>query len=454
MGQVDLRGVESLDQMHRRLKDGPNNSPIVRGHGYNQVMLKERRHPRLDELDTWFPNTPVVLAHSSGHMVVANSLALQLAGVDKHRDDPPGGRIGRDVNGNLTGLLEENAQGLMVEALPKPTIGELEEAIGRASRLYAEWGLTSTQEAGVGWHSEWEWAAWQNGWERGTLRNRVSLMPDVQTLNLRNPGPPLYEGMRTGFGNDWLRLGPVKIFSDGSMIGHTAAMHDPYENSEERGFLIYQAAELMEMVERLHGADWQIAIHAIGDRAIDTVLDAYAHALEQYPKDDHRHRIEHAGVLTDRALARVARLGVIPISQQHFIGELGDTFRANVGDRTAISYRQKSLIDAGLPLAGSSDCFVVDGRPLLGMHDAVNQRTASGAAYAPHEALTPYQALSAYTKGSAYVQRAERIKGMLMPTMLADFVVLDRDPLGVDPRAIDQIKVVATFAGGHPTYQA
>ncbi len=451
LGQVNLRGVTSIPEIAARIQS-QGNTPIVRAYGYNQVLLGEGRHPKIEELDRMVSDQPLIIAHTSGHMLVVNSRALEMAGIDATTQNPSGGVIDRDIHGDPTGLFLENAQDLINAALPVPTLDDLVAAIGRASTLYASWGLTSTQEAGVGWHATNEITAWQEAFHRGILGTRALLMPDVGSISWEEGEPFLYQGMRSGFGDIHLRLGPVKIFSDGSMIGRTAAMREPYEESDRSGMLIWEPDQLRSMIVRLNREGWRVAVHAIGDRAISTVLDSYEAAAREGDIRKMRHRIEHAGVLEDGLLDRCRTLGVLPVTQQHFIGELGDTFYHNIGDRVKHSYRQKSILNAGIVLAGSSDCFVVDGRPLLGIHDAVNQLTASGKAYAPAEALTVAEALEAYTYGSAYVAQEEHYKGRLRRGMLADFVVLKDNPMEVDAMSIRDIKVVATYCGGRNTY--
>jgi predicted amidohydrolase YtcJ len=456
--EADLRGTRSLAELFDRIRRHDRGQPVVRANGYNQDDLAERRHPTRAELDRVVPDRPLVVAHTSGHMVVVNSRALERAGIGPATPDPEGGRIVRDAAGVPTGLLQENAQQLVETALPRPTRAEMAAAIAEASRTYAGWGLVATQEAGVGWYGPDELAAWQEARATGGLVTRAVLMPDVRTLDwAAEDRPLLWQGLASGFGDLSLALGPVKIFADGSLIGRTAALEEPFEGAgpDARGMLVWPETELARMVARLHREGFQIAVHAIGDRAIRVVLDAYEAAQAAVPRPDPRHRVEHAGVLPDGLLERMRRLGVIPVGQQHFIGELGDSMRAAVGERRIRwTYRQKSILRQGLVLAGSSDCFVVDGRPLLGIHDAVNQTTAAGRPYAPEEALTVEEALRAYTWGSAYVVRREREMGTLEPGKLADFVVLDQNPLAVDPAAIRNLRVLATFVGGRPVFRA
>ena len=249
-------------------------------------------------------------------------------------------------------------------------------------------------------------------------------------------------GIKTGFGDDWLRLGAVKIFADGSLVGRTAALIDPYDgdgagdrpgNEQGRGYLQADAADLQATIIAAHRSGWQVATHAIGDLAIDVVLDAYERASAEYPRRDPRHRIEHFAVVRPRQVARAAGLGVIAVPQGRFAAELGDGMLAAVGPaRHGWLYRQRSLLEAGMVLPGSSDRPVVAGAPLLGIAGMVNRRTASGAPFNPGEAITAEQALHAYTRGSAYASRQEHVKGSIAPGMLANLVVLSEDPTVVD----------------------
>jgi predicted amidohydrolase YtcJ len=235
---------------------------------------------------------------------------------------------------------------------------------------------------------------------------------------------------------------------------------DPYDgdgdgNGEGRGYLQADAAELQATIIAAHRSGWQVATHAIGDLAIDVVLDAYERALEEFPRRDPRHRIEHFAVVQPRQVARAAGLGVIAVPQGRFATELGDGMLAAVGPaRHDWLYRQRSLLEAGMVLPGSSDRPVVAGAPLLGIADMVNRRTASGAPFNPGEAITAQQALHAYTRGSAYASRQEHVKGSIAPGMLADLVVLSEDPTAVSPERIAGLAVLATIVDGHPRHDA
>jgi predicted amidohydrolase YtcJ len=263
-------------------------------------------------------------------------------------------------------------------------------------------------------------------------------------------------GIRSGFGDDWLRVGAMKIFADGSLVGRTAAMSEDYAVAGAgRGYLQADEADLRATIIAAHRSGWQVATHAIGDRAVDVALDAYAVALAQFPRRDPRHRIEHFAVVQPRQVARAAELGVIGVPQGRFATELGDGMLAAVGPgRQDWLYRQRSLLEAGMILPGSSDRPVVAGAPLLGLADMVVRRTASGAPFNPGEAITAQQALRAYTYGSAYASRQEHVKGSITPGKLADLVVLSEDPTAVSPDRIPALEVLATLVNGQCLHQS
>ena len=472
LGEVDIGSppVGSLDELYEaiaRRAEATAPGEWVIGSGYDQNKLGGH-HPHRDALDRAAPGRRVWLRHTSGHMCVVNSLVLADLGIDTAATEMPGGRVATDSGGRPNGLLEERAQ-LLVGSLVYPyPLAELTDAIARAAEQYLKEGVTSCTEAGIGggWvaHSPAELAAYAAARDQGRLGVRVELMTAGEVLHPLGAHADdglvagLDLGIRTGFGDDWLRLGAVKIFADGSLVGRTAALHDPYHRSggaEGSGYLQADADALRAAIIAAHRSGWQVATHAIGDRAIDLALDAYADALEGYPRRDPRHRIEHFAVVQPRQVARAAELGVIAVPQGRFATELGDGMLAAVGpDRHAWLYRQRSLLEAGMVLPGSSDRPVVAGAPLLGIDGMVNRRTSSGAPFNPGEAVTAEQALRAWTWGSAYASRQEHVKGSIAPGMLADLVVLSEDPTAVSPDRIAGLEVLATITGGQPRYDA
>jgi predicted amidohydrolase YtcJ len=456
-----LERVEEIyDLVAARAAAQPDGTWII-GSGYDQNKLRGG-HPVRDALDRIAARHHVWLTHTSGHMCVVNSLVLDQLDI---ANVPAGGDIGRDADGRPTGLLREQAQ-LLLRPLTYPTPADvLVRALAKASDRYLADGITSVQEAGVGggWigHSPVEIGAYQLAREQSALGVRTTLMVAVESLHDldRHSGDPLDFGLdlgiRSGLGDDWLRVGPVKIFADGSLIGRTAEMSSDYaDDPGNRGYLQRPVAELRDLIVRAHRGGWQIATHAIGDQAVTEVIDAYETALAQTPRRDHRHRIEHCGVSRPQDVTRMARLGVIPVPQGRFVNEIGDGMRTALGEeRVAWCYRGRSFLDAGLPLPASSDRPVVEGAPLLGLRDMVRRQTSTGSSFGTDEALTPSQAVRAYTWGSAFAAFREDHVGTLAPGFLADLVVLSADPvevLGTDDDA--WLRVVATMIDGTARY--
>jgi predicted amidohydrolase YtcJ len=457
LSEVDLKRPRTLDELYQAVAAADGDWVI--GSGYDHAKLGG--HPTRDALDRVAPGRKVWLKHTTGHMCVVNSPVLAELGLANTAREIPGGLVATDLAGRPTGLLEEQAQRLVGDLVLPRSVADLVAAIERAGAQYVREGITSCVEAGIGggWigQSAVELAAYQVARQQGGLPVRVELMVASDALHpLAGHADDdlvlgLDLGIRTGFGDDRLRIGPVKIFSDGSLIGHTAAMcRDFADTPGNRGYLQGDAERLRSTIIDAHRSGWRVATHAIGDAAIDLVLDAYAEAQSRYPRPDPRHRIEHFAVARPDQVTRAAELGVTPVPQGRFAYEIGDAMLAAVGpDRVAWTYRQRSLMDAGMTVPGSSDRPVVQGAPLLGMHDMVTQRTASGRPFNPGEAVTGAEALRAFTFGSAYASAEETRKGTIVPGKLADLVVLSDDPTTVDPA---DVEVLATYVGGEPVY--
>jgi predicted amidohydrolase YtcJ len=470
LGEVPLHptAVGSVEEIvaaiGERVAERPAGTWVI-GAGYDHNKLAERRHPTCHELDAVSPEHPVVLNHTSGHFATLNTAAMRLARIGEV-DVPSGGVVAVDDEGRPNGLLEEQAQQLVRGLLHPRSVAGMVANLGAASDRYLAEGITSCQEAGVGGilgtAEPLELAAYQRARAEGRLRVRVSLMASVDALHgldhHADDGAPfaLDLGLHTGFGDDWLRIGPTKIFADGSLMGRTAAMFDDFEGEPgNNGYFQMPEERLHELILAAHRSGWQVATHAIGDRAVSSVLDAYEEALRRHPRDDHRHRIEHAGVCRHDDVARIARLGVIPVPQARFISEIGDGMLDAIGPtRAGDCYRERSFLDAGITLPGSSDRPVVNGAPLLGIHDLVNQRTGSGRSFNSHEALTVEEAIAAYTIGSTTAAFDEVRKGSIEPGKLADLVVLDRDLTSLEPDGIAETEVLATMVGGRFEFDA
>jgi predicted amidohydrolase YtcJ len=464
--EIDLSGVngttELCDLLASRAASLPTGEWVI-GTGYDHSSLGQ--HPTRELLDKVSDSHPIWVKHRSGHMCAVNTVILErLDIIDVNAQGPPGGVIRRDRNGVPTGLLEEHAQELVASlVLPYP-VERLSRAIARASHQYLQEGITSVTEAGVGGgfigKSPIEIAAYQIARDAGKLGVRVQLMVSSEVLHpvnaalLDDAQIGIDLGIRTGFGDEWLSIGAVKIFMDGSLVGKTAAMSEPYEGqSSERGYLLGAAEKLEDLIVNAHCAGWQIAMHAIGDSAIDVALKAIEKAQRELPRPDARHRIEHCAIVRPDQIDRIAAARVVPVPQARFIAELGDTILAAVGPKRATwAYRHRSFLSAGITVPGSSDRPVVTGQPLLGIQSMVERLTASGILLGAEELVAPIEALRAYTWAPAYAANHDHHKGTLRPGMLADMAVLDGDPTKVDASRIGQINVLATFVDGRLVY--
>ncbi|GAA1608402.1 amidohydrolase [Actinoplanes couchii] len=453
-----------LDAVAERVGRVPAGAWVI-GNGYDQNKIGV--HPTAQQLDRIAPEHPVWLVHTSKHMAVANSAAARAAGFTglDALPDVPGGTVVRD-RGVPTGLLQETAMNPVSAVLFPVPLPQMAQALAAASEHCLAEGITSVTEPGIGGvgglgSTRADLRAFQDARDSGLLRVRATVMPYIEALHDFGPigggenGFGLDLGLRSGLGDDWVRVGGVKIVSDGSLIGRTAAMCCDYHDAPgERGYLRVDAGDLRSQIVGAHRNGWQVATHAIGDAALDVVLDAYAEAQRSFPRADTRHRIEHCAVASPGQVRRIVELGLIPVPQGRFVSEIGDGLLAAMGpERAAGLYRMRTWVDAGVELPGSSDAPVVDSPPLWGLHDMVNRRTASGAPFVPSEALTAAQALRAYTHGSAYATHQEHVKGRIVPGLLADLAVLDRDPVAVAAEEIRDLRVLGTIVGGEIAYQ-
>ena len=478
LDEIDLSTppIRSLDDLAAAVAAAAENTPPERwivGNGYDENKIGG--HPDRDLLERVAPGRRVLLTHTSGHMSVVSAAVLAELGIAAQGRAVTGGTVVVDGSGRPTGLLQEQAQNLLTPLRRPLRVDDVAHAVARAGEAYVRQGITSVVEAGVGggWigRTPVEVLAYQRARDAGQLPVRVELMVASDVLHglgaheADGLGDGIDLGIRTGFGDDRLRLGPVKVFSDGSLIGHTAAMCSDFSDEPGvRGYLQDDADALVDTIISAHRSGWRVATHAIGDAAIDLVLDAYERCVRDHPRMGWggrpgnlapRHRIEHFGVARPDQVERAAHLGVVPVPQGRFVGEIGDGMRRALGpQRSEWAYRHASLLAAGLVVPGSSDRPVVDGRPMLGIHDMVNRRTASGDLLGPDEVISAHDALRAYTYGSAYASYEEDRKGWIGPGTLADLAVLSDDPTRVEPNALADIEVLATVVGGEAVWDA
>lgn len=453
--------LAAIDQATR----GSESGKWVVGSGYDQNHIGD--HPTAEQIDSVSNGHPVYLIHKSRHLGVGNSKAFELAGYAGRLEvpDTAGGRVLRDVDGRAVGLLEQTAKSIIMDAIPKPSLDDVADYISFGSDEVLQYGITSITEPGVGAPGDLgltklDIAAFQLARDTGRLKVRATVMPYLKALGpigQNECGVQPYGlglGVRTGLGDDSLSIGAVKVFSDGSLIGRTAYMCCDYAGSPgQRGALQFSQHDLRERLIGAHVAGWQIAAHAVGDAAVDVVLDIIEAAQRQYPRPDARHRIEHLSIASDEQIQRIQKLGIVVVPQGRFIHELGDGVIAALGqERAKLAYRIRSLQEAGIVWAGSSDAPVVNSNPILNIHSLVNRRTAAGAILSPDESITVEKAVMAYTMGSAYASHQEKLRGSIAVGKVADFAVLSNDIFAVEAKKIEQIQVIKTIVGGKIAY--
>ena len=443
-----------IPAIQARLREAADRAPAgswVTGSGYVEYKLAERRHPTRAELDAAVPDRPAVLYHTSLHVCVLNSAALREAGFADGQPDPPDGAFGRDDQGRLTGQLFEGPifrllGGRLREDLARMDATGRARVVRRAGDQLAALGITAACDADMRCAT---FAAYAEADDAGVLSQRVyGLTVHDEIDELVRSG---LRGRRSGR----LAAQAVKIWADGGMSSRTAAINGTYPVPPfGSGILYFEPAELTTMVRDFAARGFQVCVHAQGDLAIEIVLDAYAQTLARTPGNPRRHRIEHGGAMYPALTARAARLGIPVVSQPGFLSWLGDGFAEAFGSQADQLYAFRSWQRAGITVAGSSDAPVIAPDPLTGIRDAILRRTAAGRVLGPDERLGARDALALYTAGGAYAMHRETEIGSLEPGKLADFTVLDRNPLSVDPERITGIRVLATVVDGMPTYRA
>ncbi len=446
--QIDCNTATRAECIQRVAERAAQTAPGVwiRGHGWRQNDWREG-FGTAAILDAVTPNNPVYLTAASLHAGWANSAALKAAGVSANTADPPNGTIGRDASGQPTGILFEEALGLVADVMPQTTGEEDAQAMREVQQDLWSLGLTSVHD----FDRDRSFRALQTLRERGELKLRV----------LKNlPGELLDHileiGLRSGFGDDLLRTGNIKVFADGALGPRTAAMIEPYEGEpENRGMLFLDSEELLDAAQKAALSGLGMTVHAIGDRANHEVLNAYEQ-LRAFERDHQlparRHRIEHVQVLHPDDIGRLGKLGVIASMQP--IHAISDMTAADKywGERAQFSYGWRSQLNAGAVLAFGSDAPVESPNPFLGLHAAVTRRRADGSpdaeGWRPKEKLSLAEALLGFTAGPAYAAGMEARLGKLAPGYFADLIVLDEDPFQIDAHDLQHLKPQATMVGG------
>ncbi len=426
---ADLGGCRSMDELLNRLREHDKNRPSewILGIGFDHEVLAERRMPTKDDLDQVSPDKPIFIVRLCGHACVANSKAIELAGPERLPEF-----------GRQTGLLTEDDQNPVWEKVPDPTFDQLVEAAFFATQKARSTGIVSVH-ALIG--SMDEFRAFKHLYDTGELPIRLYIQPGFGMMD-----EFMKQGLKTGAGDDWFRIGSAKIFADGSMGARTAAMVDDYSDDPgNKGWLLHTDEAMTDMVRKVHKAGWQTAVHAIGDRAVEQVVDAFETVLSETQESnlDRRHRVEHASILSEDLVKRMARLKILAAVQPQFV--LTDFWTEDrVGpERYRWTYPFKTMVESGVPTSFGSDCPVehLDAFELI-------YRAVTRDEHSKNECLSVEEAIRLYAGTAPFFAFEEDRRGSLAPGMLADMVVLDRDIFTIPAEEIPHLKAERVYIGG------
>jgi predicted amidohydrolase YtcJ len=456
LASVQLRYARTPEEFRDRIRDFAKKQPkgrwVLNGN-WDHENWTPPNLPTRQLIDEVTPDNPVFINRLDGHMCLANSLALKLAGVTRETQDPPGGTIVRDARGEPTGVLKDAAMSYVYKVIPNPSEEIMADAIRAAMRYAAENGVTSVQDMSA---SPDVFAVYQKLLSNGELTVRIyGRQPLAQWERLAGVG------VRAGFGNDKLKIGGLKGFADGSLGSTTALFFEPYLDDPKTSGLpsdeMFPESKMFNNILNADKAGLQIAIHAIGDKANKTILDMFAEVEKQNGPRDRRFRIEHAQHLRPEEIRRFGTQKVIASMQPYHAIDDGRWAENRIGPaRAKGTYAFRSLLDAGATLAFGSDWFVAPMEPLMGIYAAVTRRTLDGKhpeGWVPEQKITVADAARAYTMGSAYASGDEKLKGSIEPGKLADMAVLSADIFAIDPIEIEKVKVVMTIFDGKAVYE-
>jgi predicted amidohydrolase YtcJ len=442
--------VRSMAEIKQRLRDRAARTPPgqwIVAFKYDDTKVREGRQITRTDLDEAVPDHPVFVSHRGGHVYWYNSKAFELAGVTAQTPSPPGGHIYVD-GGELTGKVAERANDLFRRLIPSGSTREQRQAgVKLISELMTATGLTSVHDTGA---STEAFTAYQDAYNAGEMRFRVYALPRGESYEHLKAS-----GVRTGMGDEWLRVGAVKFGADGSASGRTMRMSTPYvDRPDDYGILTMTQEEIHEAVDEAHSKGWQIGIHANGDVTIEYVLNAYERAQKQWPRPDPRHRMEHATLVNPEILRRMKAAGVIPTPFWTYVYYHGDKWAEYGDEKMSWMFPHRSYLDSGIPAAGASDYVPGPYEPMMALQSMVTRKDWRGKVWGPNQRITVDEALRVMTMNGARASFEEKIKGSITAGKLADFVVLGQDPHEVDPDQIINIPIVRTVVGGKTMHQA
>ncbi|MDZ7269163.1 MAG: amidohydrolase [candidate division KSB1 bacterium] len=455
---LNLDGCTSLIEFLKRLENWAASKPgeeWITGRGWMEEDWPVKQFPTRHDLDRVVPDRPVCLNRADGHMAVVNSRALAIAGIDAATPDPAGGEILKDESGKPNGLLVDRAMALVTKHIPTHSREMQERYAITANNVALAYGLTTVHDAGSGWETI---NLWKSQYRQGRLKVRLYAF-------VRGPGADadslLQRGPEIGLFDHHLTIRGVKISADGALGSRGAALLEKYADDNSQGLFLFKDEEIYPVVKAATERGVQMAIHAIGDAANRKVLTFYEKALAEVPiatrkVAEPRHRIEHAQIVADDDLPRFARLGVLPVMQaSHAIGDLHFAVRRLGLTRLRGAYAWRTLIDSGCRIAGGSDAPVEEGNPMIEFYAAVVRKDTtgfSGEGWHPELRMTRLEALKSLTIWGAYAAFEEDLKGTIEVGKLADFAVLDQDPITAPEASLFRIKNMMTIVGGEIVY--
>ena len=457
LDNIQLNNATSSEEFARRIAERAKITPKgewILGGNWDETKWNPPDMPTKEMIDAVTPDTPVFVSRYDGHMGLANSVALRLAGITAKTADPPGGTVVRDAQGNPTGALKDAATDYMDKVIPPLSHDQRVKVVKRALEHAASLGVTSVQHMVASYE---DITVYSELLQRGELTTRIYAAPLITHVD-----DQAKLGIGHAFGGPYLRIGALKAFADGSLGSGTAYFYEPFLNQgNNRGLLSDEMHPISLMRDRMMKADaagLQICTHAIGDEGISTILDLYADVIKAHGDADRRFRIEHAQHMAAKDFDRFAQMHVIASVQPYHAIDDGRFAESHIGhDRASRTYAFRTFLDHGVRLAFGTDWEVAPLNPLLGVYAAVTRATLDGKnpnGWFPEQKLTVAEAIEAYTMGSAYAEFQEKEKGSITPGKLADMVRLSDDIFSIESEKIRDVKVLNTFVGGKLVWDA
>ena len=454
---IDLVGTKSYREVIDLVKEKVEtvkSGEWIRGRGWDQNDWDIKEFPHHQSLSKISPNNPVMLSRIDGHAILVNQKAMEIAGIDSNTLDPDGGKIFHESNGKPTGIFLDNAEILITDHIPKYSTEEIRGIIQNAANRCVEFGLTAMHDAGIPISriDDYKFLI-----DVHKMPLRINAMLSDTVVSDLNGFLQKYK--IDSYGNNFLRVKSIKLYADGALGSRGAALLEPYSDDPgNSGLLVTENSHMLEVCKTALESDFQVCTHAIGDKAIRTMLDIYKEALQENPKVDHRFRIEHSQIVNLADIPRYAELGIIPAMQpQHAISDMPWTEDRIGSERVKGAYAFRSFLDEEVIIPCGSDFPVEIPNPLIGIHNAVTRQDKNGypdGGWLPEQRMTVEEAIKGYTIWAAYAAFQEDILGSIEVGKLADITILDRDILIIEPSEILNTKPIYTIVGGEIRYQA